>query len=120
MIFKRKFSFAPKQIAVKVLKKKYALGEFKNTHCITLDATIIAFKLNELNQLPELTGNRNFDNQNYFATRGAYDNFDERIQKEIFVNAENIVPKLIQWMEFRMDFFESENVTEIKVLYDKL
>lgn len=119
MIFKRKFSFT-KKIAVKVLKEKYTLGDFKHTHCIILDTIIIAFTLNEHIYLAEVTGNKNVDNQNYFATRQGLENINEKIEKEIFVNAENIVPKLIKWMEFRMDFFRSDNVREIKFLYDNL
>jgi len=122
MIFKRKFSFIRKEIEIIVLKENYSLGDAKHIHCIGLPNMTIVFTLDERNQLPEITGNENIDNQYYFAQRtplfSIYGN--NVIEKTIFVNAENIIPNIIKWMEFRRDFFKQSNIEEIKEFYDNL
>ena len=122
MIFKRKFSFIRKEIEIIVLKENYSLGDAKHIHCIGLPNMTIVFTLDERNQLPEITGNEKFDKQHYFAQRRALSSIygNNVIEKTIFVNAENIIPNIIKWMEFRRDFFKQSNIEEIKEFYDNL
>ena len=122
MIFKRKFSFTTKRVPISIINNNYAFGKSCHRHCIFIHNMVIAFTLDKQNELPDEMEKLRGDDSYYYATKydGSIIDAKNNIGKTILVNAENIIPKIIKWMEFRSDFFKESNIDEMKKLYDKL
>lgn len=122
MIFKTKFSFINDlklYIATpKLCDNFYPLSLENGSYFLLNKSTVIQLKLDENFKLKKPTGYMGEDDNVYCGARLGIIHLENYISdlETIRVKKSDFLPKIIEWMESRRDFFLNKHIEEVKEL----